>query len=78
MNTKSPGYYEALSKQLRVVLFDTYPKPGDKAKESGQYLIVGPDGETYTEITLSKGEVFPPSGLGKGFRYKMSDKTKHK
>lgn len=49
-------------------------KPGQKAKTSGQFGIVG----TKREITVSKGEIFPPSGALKHPRYKLVDATKHK
>ena len=53
-------------------------KPGERAKQSGQYEIVGPrGGKTGREVTVVKGEPFPPTpepGMG----YIIVDKTKHK
>lgn len=53
-------------------------KPGQKAPVSGQYPVVGPrGGDQGTEVTVTKGEPFPPtrkSGMG----YGTPDKTKHK
>jgi len=53
-------------------------KSGQKAPESGQYGVVGPKGgKTGTEVTVSKGETFPPTPkTGQGFV--LVDKTKHK
>jgi len=53
-------------------------KPGEKAPSSGQYPLVGPrGGEQGREVTVVKGEPFPPtpkSGMG----YGTPDNTKHK
>ncbi len=53
-------------------------KPGQKAPVSGQYAIVGPKGgKTGTEVTVAKGERFPPTqqpGLG----FVLVDQSKHK
>ncbi len=52
-------------------------KPGEIAKESGQYPIKGPrGGETAKERTVVKGEPFPPTP-DKGQTYGKPDKTKH-
>jgi len=52
-------------------------KPGEKAKDSGQYPIVGPrGGDTGKERTVTKGEPFPPTPK-KGQEYGTPDKTKH-
>lgn len=52
-------------------------KPGEIAKESGQYPIQGPrGGETGEERTVVKGEPFPPTPE-KGQSYGKPDKTKH-
>ena len=52
-------------------------KPGEKAKDSGQYPIVGPrGGDTGKERTVTKGEPFPPTPK-KGQGYGTPDKTKH-
>lgn len=53
-------------------------KPGQKAPVSGQYGVVGPKGgKTGTEVTVTKGETFPPTPKpGQGFV--LVDKTKHK
>jgi len=52
-------------------------KPGEIAKQSGQYPIQGPrGGDTGEERTVVKGEPFPPTPQ-KGQTYGMPDKTKH-
>ena len=52
-------------------------KPGEKAKTSGQYPIVGPKGgKTGKERTVTKGEPFPPTPE-KGQGYGKPDVTKH-
>ena len=52
-------------------------KPGEKAKDSGQYPIVGPrGGDTGKERTVTKEEPFPPTPK-KGQGYGTPDKTKH-
>jgi hypothetical protein len=52
-------------------------KPGEIAKDSGQYPIQGPHGgETDKERTVVKGEPFPPTPK-KGQTYGTPDKTKH-
>ncbi len=52
-------------------------KPGERAKESGQYPIVGPrGGDTGEERTVTKGEPFPPTPKP-GQSYGSPDKTKH-
>lgn len=52
-------------------------KPGEKAKESGQYPIIGPHGgETGEERTVVKGESFPPTRKP-GQTYGKPNKTKH-
>jgi hypothetical protein len=51
--------------------------PGSKTPVSGQYERVGPrGGKTGAEITSTKGHPLPPAG--KGERYNLVDKTKHK
>jgi hypothetical protein len=51
--------------------------PGQKAKQSGQYKIVGPrGGGTGKERTVTKGEPLPPTPEA-GQRYILVDKTKH-
>jgi hypothetical protein len=53
-------------------------KPGEIAKRSGQYGIIGPrGGETGAERTVTKGEPLPPTPEA-GQRYKLVDPTKHK
>ena len=53
-------------------------KPGNIAPYSGQYPVIGPrGGHTGAEVTVVKGEPFPPtpkSGMGFG----SPDLTKHK
>lgn len=46
-------------------------KPGQQVPSSGQVRSVGPrGGESGTERTVTKGEVFPPTpGRGMGYRY---------
>jgi hypothetical protein len=53
-------------------------KPGETARRSGQYEIVGPrGGGTGNERTVTKGEPLPPTPKpGQG--YKLVDPTKHK
>lgn len=52
-------------------------KPGETAKESGQYPIQGPrGGDTGKERTVTRGEPFPPTPE-KGQTYGRPDKTKH-
>ena len=52
-------------------------KPGEKAKRSGQYEILGPrGGGTGKERTVTKGEPLPPTPKP-GQKYKLTDPTKH-
>jgi hypothetical protein len=53
-------------------------KPGQKARTSGQYGVVGPKGgKTGTEVTFAKGGTLPPTSKpGQGFV--LVYKTKHK
>lgn len=54
------------------------PKPGEKAKQSGQYEIIGPrGGKTGEERTIVKGEPMPPTPK-KGQTYNIVDPTKNK
>ena len=53
-------------------------KPGNIARESGQYEIVGPHGGNAggKERTVVKGEPLPPTPKpGQG--YKLADRTRH-
>ena len=53
-------------------------KPGQKAPHSGQYGVVGPrGGKTNKEVTVVKGEPFPPSPK-KGSTFVLNDPTKNK
>lgn len=53
-------------------------KPGQTAKRSGQYEIIGPrGGHTGKERTVTKGEPLPPTPQ-KGMSYKMVDPTRHR
>ena len=53
-------------------------KPGQKAPHSGQYVVVGPrGGNTNKEVTVVKGEPFPPSPK-KGSTFVLVDPTKNK
>ena len=54
---------------------NTY-KPGQKAKLSGQYAIIGPRGGYNGERTVVKGEPLPPTPK-KGQTYKIVDPTKN-
>lgn len=57
---------------------DELKKPGEIAKQSGQYEITGPrSGGTGEERTITKGEPLPPTPQS-GQRYKLVDPTKHK
>ena len=57
---------------------EDFYKPGQKAKDSGQYGLVGPrGGDKGREVTVTKGEPLPPTPQP-GFKYKLVDKTKHK
>jgi len=50
---------------------------GHKAPKSGQYLVVGPrGGSKNVEITMIKGNVFPPHPAGTDFV--LVDNTKNK
>jgi hypothetical protein len=53
-------------------------KPGNKAPESAQYEIVGPQGGKARgkERTVVKGEPLPPTPE-RGQKYRLSDRTKH-
>lgn len=52
-------------------------KPGEKAKQSGQYEIVGSrGGHTGKERTVVKNEPFPPTERT-GQRYVLVDPTKN-
>ena len=50
-----------------------YFKPGEKADMSGQYK----NNKTEREVTVTKGEPFPPTPE-KGQKYVLVDRTKHK
>lgn len=53
--------------------------PGNKCPVSGQYAIVDPTGlKTEYEITLSKGERFPPQRNAPGSGYRLLDATRHR
>ena len=53
-------------------------KPGEKVPKSGQAEIIGPrGGHTGNEVTVTKGEPFPPTPQ-KGQKYSIVDPTKHK
>ena len=51
--------------------------PGERAKDSGQYQIIGPRGGKGPERTVVKGEPLPPTP-SKGSKYVLVDKTKTK
>ena len=50
-----------------------YYNPGEKADISGQYKNI----KTEREVTVTKGEPFPPTP-GKGQKFILVDRTKHK
>jgi hypothetical protein len=51
-------------------------KPGETAKVSGQYPMVGPKGgDTGQEVTVVKGEPFPPTPKP-NMGYGKPDKTR--
>jgi len=50
-----------------------YFKPGETSKVSGQYKNI----QTGKEVTVTRGEPFPPTPK-KRQRYKLTDRTKHK
>ncbi len=50
-----------------------YFKPGEKTDFSGQYKNI----KTGREVTVTKGEPFPPTPE-KGQKYILVDRTKHK
>ena len=53
-------------------------KPGEKAPKSGQYEVIGSDGEDQKrEITYVKGNPLPPAQEA-GTHYELVDETKHK
>lgn len=53
-------------------------KPGQIAKQSGQYPLVGPrGGKTGAEVTVVRGEPFPPTPKP-GMSFGKPDPTKHK
>lgn len=53
-------------------------KPGQKVPQSGQAKPVGPrGGKLPGEVTVVKGEPFPPTQKP-GVRYVITDPTKHK
>lgn len=56
-------------------LSDFY-RPGQKCPRSGQWEVWDAEGGTEIEITLSKGERFPPQRR-KGCRYRLNDPTAH-
>ena len=53
-------------------------KPGETVPASGQYEVLGPrGGRTDREVTVVKGEPFPPTPEP-GQRFGNPDLTKHK
>lgn len=52
--------------------------PGETVPKSGQYPVVGPrGGDLEREVTVVKGEPFPPTQKS-GQGYGPPDQTKHK
>lgn len=53
-------------------------RPGQTVPKSGQYQIIGPrGGHTGSEVTVVKGEPFPPTPKA-GMGFGRPDYTKHK
>ena len=53
-------------------------KPGQNAPNSGQYAVIGPrGGKTGKEVTVVKGEPFPPTPKS-GMLFIMADPTNNK
>jgi len=53
-------------------------KPGERAPRSGQYPLVGPrGGDQDREVTVTRGEPFPPTPAP-GMGYGKPDVTRHK
>lgn len=53
-------------------------KSGEEVPHSGQYGVLGPrGGDLNKEVTVTKGEPFPPT-QARGQRYVLNDPTKHK
>lgn len=52
-------------------------KPGQRAERSGQYQQQGPRGGGGKEVTVVRGEPFPPTPQ-KGGTYRLVDATKNK
>ncbi len=52
-------------------------KPGNKAPASGQYQQVGPRGGKGNEVTVSKGEIMPPTNKP-GSSFSLVDASKNK
>lgn len=63
------------AKEVRVT---ANQKPGETAKQSGQYVQVGPRGGiTGVERTVTRGEPLPPTPRP-GMTYMLVDRTKTK
>jgi len=79
--TPKPGQAYRLVDETRVespASATGHLKAGEKVKTSGQYELLGPNGEkTGKELTLTKGDVLPPTPK-KGETYILKDATKHK
>ena len=52
-------------------------KPGNIVPQSGQYQVYGPRGGWHGEVTVVKGEPFPPTQKPNRY-YGKPDLTKHK
>jgi hypothetical protein len=52
-------------------------KSGKPAPKSGQYLEVGPKGGKVKEVTISKGEILPPTQKPNS-SFKLVDPSKNK
>lgn len=66
-----------LADKIETIPMGKVFNPGQLAKISGQYEIIGPrGGETGEERTVTKGEPLPPTPEA-GQHYILVDRTKH-
>ena len=52
-------------------------RPGEVAPASGQYQVIGPNGHRKGEVTVVKGEPFPPQ-QERGCTYELVDPSDNK
>lgn len=81
-NVISKGLAEAPTRRSRSSYSTDYHKskglrPGQIAPQSGQYQQVGPRGGRGKEVTVTKGDPFPPTPK-KGVTYNLIDSVKGK